>query len=499
MLQICTEHLKTIVMKEIIQRNFKAESFLKINSNWYLLIGIITMGLSHLNFGIDLVAWFAMVPFLIYLTLNKGIKAWLKFSTALIIAWSVVVLKIITEPIPYFLVPMYSIPIALFHLPGYIIYSYFKKTKMALLAFPALMVIMEWIQYTFTPMASWGVAAYTQLDSPVIAQSLSLFGMSGLSFVIYFINVLITWLILGVKIPAQSLRVTLLSIVFLVIFGSIRISSYNSKGRDTIMVAAVGTDSEIGGLPLPSSESNEAVISNIFERTAKAAAKGSKLVVWTEAAFFLEPAYESEWIDSISRLADINDVSIIASYINIVSKSPLKYENKYLFVYNDGSIIHKYFKHQPVPGEPAVKGKEALETFQISSSQIGAAICYDYDFPYLASQYENAGADIVALPSSDWRGIDPLHTKMAAFRAIEQGHSIIRSTRFGLSAGINPVGQFTAKMSSFDSNDKVMITELPVKRTRTIYSYMGDLFIYLSRAFLILIIMRSFLKKGKRI
>ena len=98
-------------------------------------------------------------------------------------------------------------------------------------------------------------------------------------------------------------------------------------------------------------------------------------------------------------------------------------------------------KHQPVPGEPAVKGTEAITSTSHFKSNIGGAICYDYDFPYLARQNANAGVDILALPSSDWRGIDPLHTRMAAFRAIEQGHSIIRSTRFGLSAAINPYGE----------------------------------------------------------
>jgi hypothetical protein len=92
---------------------------------------------------------------------------------------------------------------------------------------------------------------------------------------------------------------------------------------------------------------------------------------------------------------------------------------------------------------------------------VGGAICYDYDFPYLAAKFGKAGADIMALPSSDWRGIDPIHTEMAAYRAIEQGHSVIRSTRFGLSAAITPYGEMVARMSSFDNNDKIMVTTVP--------------------------------------
>jgi apolipoprotein N-acyltransferase len=116
---------------------------------------------------------------------------------------------------------------------------------------------------------------------------------------------------------------------------------------------------------------------------------------------------------------------------------------------------------------------------------IGAAICYDYDFPYLAKGYGELEADMVILPSSDWRGIDPLHTKMAAFRAVEQGHSVLRSTRFGLSAAITPYGEMISQMSSFDENDKIMYAQLPVKGVSSLYSIIQDSFVYLCIGFLL--------------
>ena len=102
----------------------------------------------------------------------------------------------------------------------------------------------------------------------------------------------------------------------------------------------------------------------------------------------------------------------------------------------------------------------------------------------MAKEYGDIKADIVAVPSSDWRGIDPLHTRMAAFRAIEQGHSILRSTRFGLSAAVNPYGEFLSQMSSFDNNSKIMVSQLPLKGITTIYSIIGDILVYLSIAFI---------------
>ena len=251
-------------------------------------------------------------------------------------------------------------------------------------------------------------------------------------------------------------------------------------------VAAVGADSDIGGLPLPQGNKNENDIENIIHRTKLASAYGAKLVVWTEAAFYLEPAKEEIWIASFRELAKNSNVTLVASYVLLVSESPFIYENKYVLINSEGEFIHTYLKHQPVPGEPAIKGTDPLQVFNIEGMNLGGAICYDYDFPYLAKAFGDIKADMVALPSSDWRGIDPLLTRMAAFRAVEQGHSILRSTRFGLSAAINPYGEMVSQMSSFDHNNKILISHLPAKGITTIYSIIGDIVVYVSIAFILL-------------
>ncbi|NOQ70659.1 MAG: hypothetical protein GQ574_01585 [Crocinitomix sp.] len=460
----------------------------KINPLWYLAIGVATMALTHMSFSIEIVAWVSSVPFLIYLTLTKGWKSRLTFSLALVIAWSCVVTKIISDPIPLMLVFLYSIPISLFHLPGYLIWSKFKNQKYALFLFPAIMIIMEWIQYTFTPLASWGVAAYTMHDNVSLIQTVSLFGLAGLSFLIYWVNVSIANIIIKRKISVSTFQLPLIMLFLLIAFGSIRYDMSKGNGIDTVTVAAVGTDSKASGLPLPSMESNEQVKTALFKRTRTAADGGAKIISWNEAAIFIMPEDENEWINSIKELASELNITLVASYVTPISQTPLRYENKYQFIDSLGNITHAYLKHQPVPGEPAVQGKSPLKVVDITGTKIGAAICYDYDFPYLAKDYGELGADIVIIPSSDWRGIDPVHSEMAAFRSVEQGHSVLRSTRFGLSAAITPYGEMVSQMSSFDDNDKIMYSQLPTKGVTTLYSIIQDSFVYLCIGFLLLFI-----------
>ena len=463
----------------------------KINPNLYLVAGIMLITLSHTSFSINFTAWIAYTPLLVYMLKTNGFKSRLMLFGALIIGWSLATAKIITPPLIYPFVFMYSVPITIFHLPGFLLWDKFRNRRAGIFIFPLVMTLMEWIQYTFMPLASWGAAAYTQVDTPAIMQSLSLFGMPGLSFLIYWVNIAVAYYLVIKSQNLFTIKLLFIIVITVLIYGVVRINIYNSSHKETVTVAAVGTDSNVSGLPLPSKSINEAVRDSLFSRTIRAAAFGAKLIVWNEASTFVLPNEEADWKQLLSKLCRYHKIALYAAYVIPFSQSPLKYKNKYLFVNSKGKIVYEYNKHEPVPGEPAMKGTEVLRVNQVEKSNMGGVICYDYDFPYLAKKLGKLNADIVAVPSSDWKGIDPVHTKMAAFRAIEQGHSIVRSTRFGLSAAINPIGDMVAKMSSFDKNNKIMVAQLPVNALETVYSKIGDFFIYLCVMFLMYIILQK--------
>lgn len=462
---------------------------------WFLVIGTILMTLSHLTLNVDFAIWISMVPFLLYLHFTKGWKSRLVFSLFLALAWCLIVSKIVTEPIPFIFTFLYAIPITLIHLGGYLLYDKVKTHKLAVLVFPALMITLEWVQYTFTPLASWGIAAYSQVDSANISQSVSLFGMAGLGFLIYWINAALVDVLINKKAYLVNFYAPFSFIILFSVYGHVRLDFSRTQGKQTIKVAAVGTDSEIGGMPLPTFESNVKVIKKVFERTTKAAALGAKIVVWNEASFYLPKKQEQTWLDSMSNLAAKNQIALTAAYVVPISLKPFKYENKYVLFGPDGTIKNTYHKHQPVPVEPAIQGKEAIVSTSIFGANIGGAICYDYDFPYLAKKNSQAQVDVLCLPASDWRGIDPIHTQMASFRAIEQGHAIIRSTRSGLSAIINPHGEMKAQMSSFDSNDKILVANVSKNKVFTLYSVIGDVLVYLSIVFIVIFFTSFFLNK----
>ena len=69
---------------------------------------------------------------------------------------------------------------------------------------------------------------------------------------------------------------------------------------------------------------------------------------------------------------------------------------------------------------------------------------------------------------------------MMAFRAIENGFSVVRVTGLGLSAVYDYQGRTLATMDYFKTKDKVFTAYVPEKGVRTVYSQIGDVFAWLS-------------------
>ena len=313
----------------------------KINPNLLLLIGVLTILASHVSYSIDIFAWLSSVPFLLYLYQTTGRKSRLLFILALFIAWTLTTAKIITEPIPFAMVFLFSFPLTLIHLPAYLIWDKFKKHKNAMFLFPIVFTIMEWIQYTFMPFASWGVGANTQSHSIVILQSLSIFGMAGLSFLIYWVNISIVEIVQTRKTTLFNSYLPLGFIIMFVVYGSLRLDFVKATSKDTITIATVGTDSDISGLPFADEVTNNKYKSALMNRTEIAAQKGAKLISWNEAAIFIQKEDEKNWQDSLKSLAKKLNISLIASYVVPLSTNPLKLENKFLSINSKGQIEYQ--------------------------------------------------------------------------------------------------------------------------------------------------------------
>jgi len=453
-------------------------------SKWlWLAIGTALIAAAHLRWGIGPLAWVAPVPFLWVLRRSGGWGARLAVIAALFAGFSLAMLKITTAPLNPAFALLFALPIAVLQGGAYLLWDRIRRSTnevVAVLSFPALAVSAEYAQHRFTPFASWGAAAYTQLELLPLLQLASLLGMAGVSFVVYFFAAALESLFSRGRRAAPLFVAACTAVCAALTFGTLRLEL--ARPGETMRVAAVGTDGTFNGWPVPADDERARIDDGLFARTHAAARAGAKLVAWTEAATIVLPDEERAFLDRLGATARRDAIELVAGYI-VPLPGDSSFENKYAWLRPDGTLDHTYLKHEPVPGEPAIRGQSAPKAVDTALGVATGALCYDYDFPALALEHARLGLDLAVVPSSDWRGIDPIHTQMASLRAIEGGFSLLRSTRFGLSAGFDPYGRARAWESAFDTRARVLLASLPTRRVATVYSRVGDAFALLCALF----------------
>ncbi len=456
-------------------------AFLDRRPALWLALGALLLAMSQLRFGIGALAWVAPVPFLRYSRNAAGWRGGVALGAASFIGWTLAVAKIATAPLAIWMSVLFSAPIALALSIPYFLARPIRRQlgeRKAVIAFAALMVAGEWTLHAVLPFGVWGDAANTQIGHLALLQLASVTGLHGVSFLVYLVAASAESLLAA---PSRRRGAFAAAVVVLVagvvVFGEVRLAVSSAQGTEQSRVAAVGTDSTVGIGPLPDAETRGKVEAGLFDRTRMAARAGASLVVWTEAATMVWPADEAAFLARVADLARDQRVVIVAAYVMPITEAPLTYRNRYAMVTADGSIAHVYDKHHPVPGEPAIAGTTPMPLYvHPELGRISGAICYDYDFPRLGLAHAALDLDLVVLPASDWRGIDPIHAEMAAIRAIEGGASIVRSTRFGLAAGFDSYGRLRGSLSSFDGPERVLVISLPRRGIATIYGTIGDVF-----------------------
>ena len=222
-----------------------------------------------------------------------------------------------------------------------------------------------------------------------------------------------------------------------------------------------------------------AIDDDLLRRSEREARAGARIVFWGEANAPVLKGDEDDLIRRGGILAKSSGIYLgmaLASW-HLETTPPL--ENKIVLIQPDGRAAWEFFKAHPVPGGEAaisITRDGKLRLVDTPYGRLSSIICFDADFPRLLSQAGRFGADIVLDPSNDWRAIDPWHTRMASFRAIEQGFNMVRHTSHGLSAAFDYQGRQLASMDHYVTSDRVLVTQVPTRGTRTPYASLGDWF-----------------------
>jgi apolipoprotein N-acyltransferase len=374
--------------------------------------------------------------------------------------------------------------------------------RRAILLAPAIWVTTELGRTYFWSGFPWLLLGYSQTTVLPVAQVASLVGVFGLSGLIAFVSAALGYFVICRS--AGSIA-TLVSVVALVLgfagWGNARMSddSLTRQGRP-LRVALVQ-----GNIPQDQkwdAGQAGAILNTYLDLTRDAARRGAQLVIWPESS---TPFSFEEDRAGGTRVRDVvreTGVELLLGSDQIERTTPPKYYNAAFLIRPDGSLGGVYQKMHLVPfGEfvplkrllffvaPLVEIGEftpgaEMVTLGAGDGRISTAICYEIVFPGLVRQSVLNGSQLLTTITNDaWYGRSAApyqHFLQASMRAIEQGRYLARSANTGISGFVDPYGRVVQQSDIFER--AVLVGEVRMLETFTVYGRIGDLFAYLCAA-----------------
>lgn len=374
------------------------------------------------------------------------------------------------------------------------------------LVFPLTVTAVEYIG-SFSPTSgSFGSLANTQLPNLPLIQIASVTGIWGISFTVSWFCSTAVWawsqgfswahIRKGVCVYAGVLAAVLL-------FGGVRLALNRPEGKP-VMVAGVTSQHEIKPdfmkwLKTSACPPLERSLDELRDKTGRAALTGARIIVWSEYSALIAKQDETAYVECGRELARKHGVYLLLSAGVMGNSKKIESDNIAAFIGPEGEVLWRYSKSHLVPGAESyfmVPGKKDIPVVSTPYGKIAAVICFDLDFPSYVRSAAAKGADIILVPSYDWREIAPIHTYMAGFRAIENGFTVFRVTGNGYTAALDTTGRVIGGMDFFTTGSYIMSAEIPVKRSFTVYSVAGDWFAWLCIAALVSLVLVA-VRKGK--
>ena len=481
-----------------------------------LLLGLLAYTFSGLNWNVGITAWIAPALLLFYSRSSKWSGLLFLF---LGLAFCSAVSKTAENVSGVFIIYITTgLSYGFLYCLPYLIDKHVVKKGVkfySTLIFPSAVVSVEYVLSQL--IGIWGNGAIAQFHNSNLIQISSVFGVFGISFLIAWFGSTLNWVVEnGIKSKrlwtGLVIYGTVLSSVLL--FGVIRQKSL-PEAEDTVKVATIvgvtdiqqvyeDWEENIIGLSKNYAQeipadiySDSSDLEAMINRTDKALSNGAKIVVWNEISLLLMPSQTGSLVEKVKDLcAKYQAFVLIAVLEKNAGDLPKPFNNISILVDPECQILWNYQKYY-LSHERLVTntGSGPIPFADTEYGRIANTICADLDFSAYISQVGKESVDILLVPAFDWEEVTHYHAQMAAFAAIQYGVSIVRANGKGIAALYDTRGNIIAQSNTFKSDTKVNFAELPIIKATSIYSSIGDCFVYVWMVFLLIMIGLGFSKR----
>jgi apolipoprotein N-acyltransferase len=424
-------------------------------------------------------------------------------------------------------------PFAIFGLPAYLaLFPAFgfalarllwTKDSTRVLALAVSLTASEWLRGHVLTGFPWNAFGYALTEPLALAQTASLIGLWGMTFLSVAIfaspAVLIDGRSRGRK-PWIAPLAALLLLAAMGIFGGVRLGLNpttdvaNVKLR--IMQPNLQQDVRFNYSAKAEVMQKYLTLSDRAAGPQSTGVRDASILIWPESAF---PFFLTREADAMAQIADLlpKGTVLITGSVRAPDLPPgMKITRAYNSVYvidHDGSVLSIYDKLHLVPfGEylPFQDWMEKLGFVQLTKVQGGfipgtrrrsmdipnaprmlPLICYEAIFPDDVVARDDRPGWIVNLTNDGWFGISTgpyQHLQQTRLRAIEEGLPVVRVANTGISAVIDPVGRIVAHLDL--GVEGVLDSRLPAAIAPTFYARTGDIPAALIVAVAIIVVIR---------
>ena len=384
--------------------------------------------------------------------------------------------------------------------------------------FAALWVVFEWCITQTWAGVPWGRLALGQIEMRPLLWLSSVAGSYAVTFLLVAVNCLFAEIVISNK--RTVVCGVLAAALFIGNLGGGLIWFHRPEAQGTVRAAVL--QGNIGSHEKWDGASADRTIQTYEELTRAAAADGAELIVWPETALPYVLNYTPslrEWLSDLA--AECHATLVVGALYDDADGN--EYNSLYL-IGPDGSFSGaRYDKRHLVPFGEYVPMRQVIVTLipplgKVSAldddlsagrsaallptgwGEIGGLVCFDSIYETLAVDSVRAGADILVISSNDSWFYDSAavrqHKAQAQLRAVETGRWILRAANTGISAVITPRGETKGEIPALTAG--YTVENVSFSTARTVYSRVGNLFVWLCMAFFAGSLAAGYLPKRKK-
>lgn len=375
---------------------------------------------------------------------------------------------------------------------GYALLSRKKSHFPASLLFPLFLTLSEWITSLITPFGTWFSIAYSQFPWKFILQFTSITGLWGLIFALGWFNSLLTEFLIqrekkekasppmGEK-PRKNytrfhsiaknmgdLKVALILVILLSGFGIVRLTLPQTPETSIRVMSIVGNTSSYIDTP------------DLVEIMDGYCPVYSPDVLVTNEYCLSNPNTTiASILDPLANRCLTYNVAMCAAGVEVEDEG---WTNRLWWFQSTGDEVAVYDKHYLIPGIETMEyfGRQPSvpPMISVNSVQLSSIICFDGAFTSYVNRQVPKNVDLVFQPSFDWESIDPTHSQLATFRAVENGFALLKPTHQGYTIACDAFGrEILPTEESIHPDFTVSIYDIPIYRNFSLYRYGWEYFV----------------------